>query len=786
MKTAFFDVESIGYYGAPVIIQVAFDDGDPFIHNVWLEPVHKTLSLIEKICECRVVAHNLTFDWMKLQSLYNALQSFEADELPIDDIDGYAWACYKNRSMFCLKPPKAVCTLMLCQKQLGGSFLAAKEIRVRQLPERTAQLVADKLNEHTNLPDILHARRQDKGWVVNESDHGDAWRDVVMRFAPSNALKDVAELVLGEKVIRFDEAEPPSHAIEEGFAPYAVLLDEGDWLYTPKPTKSKPNPAPQPLWPRLLRDHVYHWENQPTARQYALDDVTLLRKVFRHFDSPDTDFDGELGCQVASVRMAGMTIDTEKLEVERVKSQKVIESAKINVDSPKQVRNFIADALDELEAFVVADGCNDKKLKKIISTFVLDEEEKCCKDGCQRCDGKGTVGPGPMPVVERAKHVRMIRKHRKRVQLYNKLDVSKEAFPSFKVVGTKSGRMSGADGLNYHGIDGSGEIREIFTLAEDGWVVSGGDFDSQELAITAAVMKEDRLVEDMQEGNSMHALFAADISGIPYEQIMQHKEDKSRPEANWYKLGKIGVYSILYGASARGVSYQLGISEEEAEQAIINLLDNYANIKETRKTVRNALKSLKSLDGGRLRLDKPDQTFIDSCFGYRRSFETEFEIMEGIIQAMEEIKDHLIKVQKQERWPKLVRKDKKGPQTVAGAVSSALYGAAFSVEGKILRAAMNHLIQSAGRTITLRVQHRIWTLQPVGANPFRLKLLSVHDEIGATSTPEDAELIEELVADEVDQLTETVPLLSLEWVKDVGSWRGIKDTEGGRVCGWGS
>jgi len=94
-----------------------------------------------------------------------------------------------------------------------------------------------------------------------------------------------------------------------------------------------------------------------------------------------------------------------------------------------------------------------------------------------------------MPVVNRFNHSLDDRKHRKRLQLFDKLRVARAAYPSFRVIGTKSGRMSGADGLNYHGIDGSRAIREIFTMGNecepDGtpWVVSGGDMNSQELAI---------------------------------------------------------------------------------------------------------------------------------------------------------------------------------------------------------------------------------------------------------------------------------------------------------------
>ena len=131
-----------------------------------------------------------------------------------------------------------------------------------------------------------------------------------------------------------------------------------------------------------------------------------------------------------------------------------------------------------------------------------------------------------------------------------------------------------------------------------------------------------------------------------------------------------------------------------------------------------------------------------------------------------------------------IRKEEKGKQTYASAVSSALYGAVFSLQGKILRAALNHTIQSAGRTITLRVQKRIWDeVQPCGVHPFRIKLMSVHDEIITVSEPRQTDLIRYAVSAEVNDLCKTVPLLSLEWATDVNHWYGVKSAEGVRL-GW--
>jgi len=809
IPTCYFDSETLGLYGPAVIFQYAFDEDQPTMHNVWTTKAGQTRALIQEIVNSRVIAHNLTFDWQKVQSLYNALLAFHNDEYPIDDVDRFALSNYDNRSRFCLKPKQAVCTLLLCQKSIGGAALAMKEIRVRKIPADAAPWLCDILNRVTDLPDLMFANRKTErnAWNLGESKDGEGWADIVLKFAPSNGLKNIARLVLGEEDTQKigQDFQLPSHPVEEGFAPYAVLLNEGDWFYTPKP-KSGQKPMALPLWPRLLHEHSKFWTTHPDAVRYALDDVDLLRKLYKHLGSPETDFDGELACQVASVRMAGFSIDRDKLRAARTESVEHNEMAQVNVDSPKQVRKFIADALDPLEAHVVADGCDQKKLNRIVHTFTLTEEEECWCDGddpgCQRCGGSGVVGPGPMPVAKRAEHILDIRNHRKRLQVYNKLAKSKGAFPSFKVIGAKSGRMAGADGLNYHGIDKSASIRSLFDLTghDEGWVVCGGDFDSQELAIMAATMNDDALDHDIRTGKSLHAVFAESASGIPYDQIMANKS-KDGPEAEWYGKAKSCVYALSYGAAAFKVSEVIGCSETEAEQIILKFFEKYVHMLQTRKQITKSLSCIHREEEGGLSVGNPEKTYVESCFGFRRAFNVEYQVIGAIIKAMKQWRYDTGSHQRNSHpgapWDdnvecltfnpsrKVVRKEAKGEQTVKSCVMSALYGSAFSVQNKIIRAALNHQIQSAGRTITLRVQAGIWKLQPVGINPFQIKLMSVHDEIITTSPPDMVEPIAAVVREEVTKLNDTIPLLGLGWARDVGSWYGVKSTKQVEQMGWG-
>lgn len=796
MKTAYIDTETLGLYGPAAIIQVQFNydtlnhDSTPFIFDPWNNPSGLTRALIEEIVGCRVVAHNLTFDWQKLSQFYNALASFKDHERPIDHVQRFAHAIYSNRSLYCLKPRFAVCTMLLAQKNLGGSALSTREIRVRRLPKAVAEIVALTLNKNTHLPDALFAKRTSPvRWSTAVSDAGPAWSDVVLRFGPSNGLKELAKHVLGvdDTTKIGEDVHPPEFPFELGYAPYAHLLNSyGEWEY------HEPSGDGQfqirKLWPLLIHEHVYFWTHNAAAAKYALQDIDLLRRLASHLGDPVSDFDSELACQVASVRVAGMGFDEDALVRAALTSQAVVKGARLNVDSVVQVRKFVTEALDPMEALVVASSCDKDHLKTLITSMITDEREDCCRDGCPRCDGKGYLEPGEMPVVERARHILEIRKHRKRVQLYGKLVIAQSVFPSFRVIGTKSGRMSGADGLNYHGIDKSKDIREIFTLTEHpDWVVCGGDFSSQELAITAAVMNDEALGDVLRDDKKLHAIFAAEANGVPYEQIMEFSEDKTRPESKWYAEGKVTTYSILFGASGFKLSMDLGCSPEEGDRMIAAFFNKFPGMAEARKKVKLSLDCLRSEEGGKLSVVIPERDYVETVFGYRRSFGTELQVMNTMLDAMDALSSTRLPAEFEAAFTgDVLRTEKKGVQTIPGAVKSALYGAIFSLQGKVFRAATNHLIQSTGRTCTLRVQKRIWDeLQPVGIHPFNVKLMSIHDEVITTCHRDDALRVQQAVAASVAETCETIPLLSLDWATDVKSWYGVKTTPGVR-CGYGA
>lgn len=835
MLTYFLDTETVGFHGVPVLLQYAINKGPVRVVHLWKTPIEAILRLIEDFVDNRVVAHNLRFDWFHLSKFYNMLRRAPDHSLtPLDySVDTLAEWEYEARNGLCLKPRAAICTLLQSQKgDFQSAVMDAKPVWVRKVPIGLAEPLLAELESRTNLPWILFANRgtgpDGPKWKISErtdeqtGEKDVAWRDLKLSFAPSNGLKDLHRfLKKTEGSDKFEDIaiDPKFYPAECGWAPFALLLSNRsqDWLF------DDGEHGLRPTWPAVVHEHIKHWENE-RALAYAVGDIDKLRDLYELAGEPESDRDGMLACQVASVRIRGFSINLDGVKSECAKSLAIVGKARLNVDSPKQVKGFIAEALDEMEQIIVNKSCDQKTIDKLKLEFTLNEVEDCyCENGkkedgstCCRCEGRGQCGPTgrpcetcngmkeqdgekcadcdgtgladrEMPVVLRALHIEEIRRHKKRVQLFDKLILAKRLYPDFNVIGTKSGRMSGASGLNPQGIDSSAEVRLLFTLldppTDEGieWILSGGDYSSQELAIAATTMNDDDLMKDLESGKSLHGLFGAELFQTTYEDIMANKnEPNSR-----YGRAKSAVYLMLYGGTFETMAKNSGVEVGICEKAYNAFVAKYPQMGSTRKAITDRFSSMKQDEEGHLYYKDPPEKFIESIFGFKRHFDTEYLIQRMILSVIKEMpeewKELKVKVQRD-------NKDKSRTQTLAGAICSALYGACYSIQNKIIRASNNHVIQSTGREITMGLQAEIWDEQPQGIHEFRLTVMSIHDEIAVVSRPEYVQVISDRVEKKVNEQCERVPLIALEWGRYLKNWFHLKKAKPGKddmiSCGW--
>jgi len=86
------------------------------------------------------------------------------------------------------------------------------------------------------------------------------------------------------------------------------------------------------------------------------------------------------------------------------------------------------------------------------------------------------------------------------------------------------------------------------------------------------------------------------------------------------------------------------------------------------------------------------------------------------------------------------------------------------------RSAANHEIQSPGAQITKHVQRRVWDLQPTGVNKWLVAPMQVHDEIAVISTPDLIDPVASVIQESVKVFQPQVPLIAMEWKKDIANW----------------
>jgi hypothetical protein len=156
--------------------------------------------------------------------------------------------------------------------------------------------------------------------------------------------------------------------------------------------------------------------------------------------------------------------------------------------------------------------------------------------------------------------------------------------------------------------------------------------------------------------------------------------------------------------------------------------------------------------------------YIESVFGFRRFFTLENMICRAIYDLAEKPPPH---------WKylvpgKVVRRDRQ--QLAVGATQSALFGAAFQMQAANMRAAANHVIQSAGAYITKHLQRRIWDLQPSGVSPFAVLPLNIHDELQVPALPGYRQRLEAVVNETVESFRGSVPLIGIDWSGGMESW----------------
>ena len=793
----YFDSETCGLHSVPVLFQYAEDNGPVVLHDVWLQPVGETLSLLEWMLEHQMVFFNACFDFFQIVKTYTTFRLCPGHWIPLEHINEIAALEPKAQDGPCLKPSSCLDLMLHARKGPYQSLMARDDIRIRRVPTSLAYALAKELEDRVKIDAIYFARTAAPDaprWHVNDRTDrfgvpDPDFKDVVLCFSPAGGLKYLAEHALGLKPkYHYEDVEPPKiwRPYELGYAPTALSIStrEQNWEVwgTKKSNPDDPNeewdeltsahaPGSKLLgyaWPAQIAKFVDHWQTNANAREYASDDIVYTRALDEFFEFPEPgDVDSTLACMVAAVRWHGFAVNIPGIQGLQEKSKARLAASPVNVNKPLEVRKYVTAVMDDTERLILSESARStvmdstkKANLEALANWKIEEEEDC--EPCDRCNWTGKLLPGLHPVARRVKVVLDAKAAAKEVELYTKLLRAGKFHASFIVIGAKSSRMSGTDNLNAQGIKNTDEVREQFPLAVSGMVLGIGDFDSFEVGLADAVYADPEMRKDLESGKKIHGIFGALLHpGMSYEDILA----TAKTEHDLYKSGKQGFFAtILYFGDENTLLNKQGIPREVGQKAISSFLNRYKKIKEGRDNIEREYGVLRQPGGlGTKVVWQEPKDYVESFLGFRRYYTLENKICKALYglaqKPPKEWRDCAIKVMRRQKV-----------QTASGAVASALYGAAFQISAATVRSVGNHLIQSPGAEITKSVEADVWELQPVGIHPWRVLPMQVHDEIIAVSLPELSGEVKEIIDTSVAHFREKVPMLKMDWKEHANNW----------------
>lgn len=787
-----FDTETCGLHGMAVFLQYQIDKGEIHLCDLWKMQVGDVLELLEMVAAHEVCGFNLAFDWFHISKLYTTFTLFAQEygngAIPEDYIEEIADLEERARFLdLCIKPRAAMDLMLHSRKGPYQSLMARHDIKIKNVPSLLAPALAAELEKRVEIDGIYFSRRKDTyspQWQVYPTDRPD-FKNVVLKFNASGALKVLAEHALGyskDNILRFTDIEVPKRyrPAEYGWAPFAKAVSSAskNWI---APAKRSGKTKKKFAWPKLIKEHINHWAYYQPARKYGQNDVKYTQELWEYFGHPEPgDDDSELACMVGCVRWHGFRLDLKKIRELRNEAL----TRELNVPTaPRAARAYLEEVLDETEigqldgtGRIILEGisewqcdCSEEfeddndgmgHLASLGIDFGNQQPETSIAD-CPRCGGVGKH-----PAAERATKILRRRKADKEVELYDKLLTANRFHASFKVIGTLSSRMSGTDGLNAQAINRQFKVRDAFTLSDDGFILCGGDFDAFEVVLADAAYNDPALREVLLAGKKIHALFAMEIfPGKTYQDILDTKDT----ERDLYSIGKAGIFALVYGGDWNTLVNKNGIPEEIAKRAYENFILKYPGIEKARQKIFEMFCSMRQPAGlGSRVIWRDPAEYIESLLGFRRYFSLENKICKALFDLANNPPP---------AWRKFkvsCERHAGREQTVFGASSSALYGAAFAIQAANMRAAANHVIQSSGATITKAVQRNVWDQQPCGVSEFRVIPMNVHDEVACPCKPQYAEQVEQIVNDTVEMFRPQVPLIKMDWTKGAASWGQMK------------
>lgn len=112
------------------------------------------------------------------------------------------------------------------------------------------------------------------------------------------------------------------------------------------------------------------------------------------------------------------------------------------------------------------------------------------------------------------------------------------------------------------------QIRKAF-IADEGHLLLSADYSQIELRLLAHIAKDEKMAEAFQKGEDIHTKTAKEVFGAETEEDLKNKR----------RLAKATNFGIAYGVGASGLAQRVGISRNEAKEAIEKYYSTYTGVR---------------------------------------------------------------------------------------------------------------------------------------------------------------------------------------------------------------
>jgi DNA polymerase-1 len=135
------------------------------------------------------------------------------------------------------------------------------------------------------------------------------------------------------------------------------------------------------------------------------------------------------------------------------------------------------------------------------------------------------------------------------------------------------------------------KVREAF-VAPAGSLIASADYSQIELRIMAHIAEDDSLLTAFAAGKDIHQATAAEIFGIPLEQVSSEQR----------RYAKVINFGLIYGMSAYGLAGNLGIERAAAQKYIATYFERYPSVAQYMEETK---------------LQAREQGYVETVFGRR-------------------------------------------------------------------------------------------------------------------------------------------------------------------------